>query len=278
MLNWTTRATVVAFTSLVLFGCGGDPDANDTTPSSTSSKTTSKETESSSDKDLADLEKTFTKALDSGNCKKINSFNPSTRPSMSTKDRCETLQLFKDFKVTNSEDYGDGAVIDFYAESADLYVSAIFVRQTDDSLGLVLIDNLRAGETIGTNAAKEFDDAAAAAATALRNKDCGGLLDASYVRRGFAVGERDLVCERLEQFPVADLASRLPDEPPVLVGGNDTYAFYALGEGEPRVVLIMARQEPADDLFTTDFPKGGAEYGLLEAFPILDTKDDEKAE
>lgn len=269
-------AVLIAMSSLLLVGCGGNDDSDETT---SASKTESEPSDAGSSKSgsTEDLETQLTEALDAGDCDKVNSLNPSTRPSLDTKERCETLRLFKDFEVTGSEDYGDGAVVDLLNETG-LNSSAVFVREADGSLSLVYIDNLRAGKTVGTKPAKAFDDAAADAAVALAKKDCDALLEASYVRRGFAVGERDTVCARLENFPVASLASRLPDDPPELVGGNSEFAFYALGEGEPRVILIMAHQEPVADLFTTDVPKGGTEYGFLDAYPLLDTKDDDKAE
>jgi len=261
----------VTLISLLLFGCGGD-DASDETSStsatSTSTSTSTTEVEPPKPEPLNDFGKDFIKALDSGECKQINALNPSTRPALSTKARCESLELFKDFEIAKSEDYGDGAVIDLI-DKDDREVSAIFTRETDGTLSLVLIDNLRSGGSVGTKLAKEFDDAAAEAATALREKDCDAFIDASYVRRGFAVGERQAVCDRLETFPVADLASRLPDEPPELVGGNSEFAFYALGVGEPRVVLIMAHQTPLSELGETEVPEGGSEYGLLDVYPIL---------
>jgi len=247
--------------ALNLSGCGG----GDTSSPQTSTTT---EVEAPEPEPLKGFEKEFVKALDSGECKRINALNPTTRPALSTKARCESLQLFKDFEPAKSGDYGDGAVIDL-VDKDDRQVSAIFTRETDGTLSLVLIDNLRSGRTVGTKPAKEFDAAAAEAATALREKDCDEFIDASYVRRGFAVGERQAVCDRLETFPVADLASRLPDEPPTLVGGNSEFAFYALGEGEPRVVLIMAHQTPLSELGEAEVPKGGSEYGLLDAYPIL---------
>jgi len=274
-LRLPAQAALVALLSLVLFGCGGDDGADETSTSSTSTTTSETDTQGSkpSKSGAKDLEKELMRTLNAKDCKEVNSLNPSTRPYLDTEERCEGLRLFKDFDVIGSEEYGDGAIVDLISEEAGINSSAVFVKEVDDSFSLVYIDNLRAGKTVGTKPAKEFDGAAAKAATALREEDCDAFIKVSYVRRGLAVGERDDVCDRLEAFGFADLAEILPDEAPVLTGGNAEFAFYTLGENVPRLVLIMAHQAPEDELFTTDFPKGGAEYGLVDVFPIAEPEE-----
>jgi hypothetical protein len=254
---------------LLFAGCGSDDDPETSSAPDTTTPTTGATKKDNKEESIEDAEKEFVAALDSGDCDRINKLYPATRPSLVTEEGCDLLKLFEKFEPVRSEDYGDGAVVDL-VDNDDRHASALFVREGDGKLGLVGIDNVRTDTTVGSKPAKEFDDAAADAADALREKDCKAFIEVSYVRNGFAVGEPDAVCTRLKAFPVADLAAKLGEVPPEFVGGNSEYAFYSLGEGEYRVILIMAHQADLDELGNPpEVPEGGAEYSLFDAYPII---------
>jgi hypothetical protein len=263
-LAGTTGLVALIAVAALAIGCGGSddpPPEQPLPPQSTAGPPKLNET-------LQEAVRRIEETLSSGDCEQINELNPSSRPNLSTEERCRALQGLSGLEVEAKAAYGDvAAVVDY--RRGDRIVSALLVGESDGRFHIAFIDSFRGVRSVGTPRARELDLAAERAVRALRREDCEAFLEVAFRRFGFGGGTDAEVCERIPGSPVAMLdpeaAVRL--EP---LGGNAGYAFYGIDTRDAYLTVIAA-QQPETGLPDTvpeevaRLPAGAPEYGYLDA-------------
>jgi hypothetical protein len=259
-------------------GCGGDDDSGDSTTSSSSTTTNAgpppkppKPVEApKAKKSIKDAADKLQKALDEGDCKAINKFNPISRQeALDTKEHCDILQTrLAGATVSGSQEFDGGGVIDF--ERGERTITALMIVDQDGKYHLVTLDGFLGKPSVDTKFADQFDVAARQAVTALVDKDCPAFLRAANRQLGPASAARSDkdICKYVKNNRIATLAGSRPSIAPQPLGGNADYALYGIGTQARFVTILMARQSN-DNLpeSASDLPSNAAEYGFVDVLP-----------
>lgn len=212
----------------------------------------------------------LTAAIESGDCDRINDFNPISRQeALSTKERCKALEArLTGAKLVGTEEYEGSGVIDFQRGAQT--ITALMVVDQDGKFHLVTLDGLLGEPSAETQFARQFDAAAEDAFEALTTKDCDAFLDLASRQIGPASITRDRkdVCAFVDNNRIATLAGADSKLSPKRLGGNADYAFYGIGTPSIFLTMTMARQSGAElPEGVSKPPPDAAEYAFLDVLP-----------
>ena len=247
----------------VVGGCGGD-DSETTTPDEGGGENLEL---AKPKEDVDEARKRIAKTLATDDCKQINELNPVGRPSLSSKARCDYLRRLDGLEVSGAKAYGDaGAVIDY--EIAERTYSAVLIRDSDGLYHVAFFNPYGVEKTVGTKYAKTFDQTANKTLEALKKRDCKAYSEVLF--RRFGIGRQDdkVICEFVENSPIARQLEAFPDAEFKSSGGNADYAFYTLATPATHWTLVFARQadrkgQPSE----LDLPDDSATYAYVAAYP-----------
>jgi hypothetical protein len=144
--------------------------------------------------------------------------------------------------------------------------SAILIVDSDGLYHLPVVDPYNIENSVGTKLAPQFDSAAQAAVTALRERDCDAFKKVALARFGPGATPND-VCTYVSQSPLTQFLASYPQAEPKRLGGNDAYAFYSLSSPQANFTIVMAREKPSGvALGTPPLPSGAPEFGFVDAY------------
>ncbi len=209
----------------------------------------------------------FADVIESGDCDEIVALGALSRKTADEEARCKLFEArLAEAEAAGSEAYGDGGgVIDYEASGREF--SAVLVLDQDGLYHLAYFDVFLGEPSVGTEQAKEFDDAADEAVEALQERDCDAVLAVSHSRLGPGALDEDAACTFVENNPIAGIFEVYPEAELESLGGNASYAFYGLAGPGSYQVLVMARQ--SDDQLpegAEPLPKGAPEYAFAGVF------------
>ena len=259
-------------------GCGGDDDdsTGETDKQASTKEDVSPDPEPAKVKPLAppkekesieEASTRFADVIESGDCDEIVALGALSRKTADEEARCKLFEArLAEAEAAGSEAYGNGGgVIDYEASGREF--SAVLVLDQDGLYHLAYFDVFLGDPSVGTEQAKEFDDAADEAVEALQERDCDAVLAVSHSRLGPGALDEDAACTFVENNPVAGIFEVYPDAELESLGGNASYAFYGLAGPGSYQVLVMARQ--SDDQLppgADPLPKGAPEYAFAGVF------------
>jgi len=272
------RALIATSVLLLIAGCGGSGDSED--ESTVAAQTTTQQPAPGSEpapdaeplgppkakESIQEAEARIAKAVASDDCDVVNELIPISRIQLVTDTRCEYLRRLDGLEVLGSESFPGGAVIDY--QFGVRVLTAILLVDADGLYHVALYDPYNPQESVGTKPAKQFDAAANAAVEALADGDCDAYVAILHRRfgRGAAAPENE-ICGLVEPSQVQAVREVDSSAEPKSLGGNGSYAFYALGTPAYNLTLVLARQtDKAVPEGVEPLPEDAAEYAYIDAF------------
>ena len=119
-----------------------------------------------------------------------------------------------------------------------------FILDADGLYHLALVDPVRTEPSVGTNFNPEFDAAAEDAISALRRKDCDDFLRTAVRQYGPGAASPAEICAYVSTNPLAALLAEYPEAIPRRLGGNGSFAFYAVASPSAHFTVVLAREKP----------------------------------
>jgi hypothetical protein len=287
---WTSRTQVtlaiaaIAATA-VLVGCGGAGGGSASSTESGSAGSTSTGSASTGathhakpvgpppqKESLADSAKRIASTVASGDCAKINALNvktPKNASQQKLQKSCAKLKKRLGKKPSKMQSFkGLAGVFDYAGKKR--HSTAVLLRGADGLYHFAFISRFVNGPTVGTPFAPTYNQAAKAAFTALKTKNCDAFLKVAYVVTGPASKGKQRVCPRFSKNIVAKTVSKTPSATPKLIGGNRYFAFYGVN-GKTYLTMVLAREAPSQRPPGTKpgklvVPKGAPEYAYVDTF------------
>jgi hypothetical protein len=195
---------------------------------------------------LAQAEDRITKAVSEKTCDGIDALVPTSRPSAATPQRCDFYKRLAGLKIVGDAEYKDlAAVIDF--DNGPSFATLVLIRDDDGLYHAAVLDfSVEKPATQTKIDTQAYNDAAARAVSAVRDRNCDAYL--AILDRQFGLGSapEDEICPKLNResnlFANA-LASDVLAKPELL-GGNGNWAFYGLSTAYGYYTLVFANQPP----------------------------------
>jgi hypothetical protein len=195
---------------------------------------------------------TIQKAMTTPNCVGLNQVNIKGEsgfvlPCPATDKNPQAKRAFANFKVTGSEAFGTGGVIDFTdgeAAKGGTYIVAVGVSGRWHIDAAPLLGHRTVG---GKPDRAGFDGPIKPFLTAIRTNDCKAFFDWAITQ------SQDVKKACREELPlyknVAAALKAQPDVKPSFLGGNADAAFYSLRTDKPkptyRTLAVVKTQPPA---------------------------------
>jgi Dolichyl-phosphate-mannose-protein mannosyltransferase len=216
---------------------------------------------------VKEAEERISNVVASDDCDAINELNPVSRQEfLNTEARCMILKRLDGLKARGAEEYGDaGAVIDY--ASGPRTITAVLIRDQDGLYHIAFIDFSRGVRSVDTGFAKQFDDTARRAVSALKKRDCDDFVDVAYRRSGPGAGDKKQICTFVDKNPIAARFEAYPKAKTKRIGGNEGYAFYSVGTPAAHHTLVLAQQtEARAPPKAPELPKGAEEHAFVDAY------------